>query len=121
MLTKSRSAGLGPGQVDGLHQSHRLGRRGYPLGHNAVVSGEDQKVLFFDFIVDPSGDTGQLDAQVLQPTQAPGGLRQLGLPLPGGGHGRLIQGTNLPIHFHQITPFSFSQPMEGSASISSRV
>ena len=94
VLGKHRRAGLSPGQVDGLHQRHRLGRTGNPLLHNAVVCSENQQMGFVHGIVDLSGNARQLNGQFFQPPQALRGLGKGGLPLPGGSHGLLRKGGN---------------------------
>ena len=91
MAAEGGRAGFVAGQVDGLHQCHALGRTGNALGHHAVVGGEDQKVRMFHTVVKPTRDARHLDGQVLQPSETAGGLGQLGLPLPGFGHGGFIQ------------------------------
>ena len=100
MLAQGGRAGLVPGQVDGLHQGHRLGGRGHILLHHAVIGGEDQQVLLFDSVMHRACDACQLDGQLLQPSQGSGGLGQLGLPFPGFRHGSFIQGLNIQGKFH---------------------
>ena len=86
-----RCAGLGPCQIDRLHQRHRLRRTGHALCHHTVIRGEYQQMLLFDMVVHPAGDAGQLNGQLLQSAQAAGRFGQLGLPAAGGAHGHLIR------------------------------
>ena len=45
MLAQCRGTCLVPGQIDGLHQCHRLGCRRYTFLHHTVVRGKHQKML----------------------------------------------------------------------------
>ena len=129
VLCQYRRTGFGMGQVDGLHQRHRLGRAGHALFHHAVVSGKHQQVLPGHSDGHFPGDARQLDGQILQPSQASGGLGQLGLPFSGFRHGGLVQRGNFAeqlfqfrfhVHSSRIR-FSSSQRIDVSASGSSRV
>ena len=115
-------AGFGAGQIDGLHPCHRLRGAGYALVHDAVVSGEHQKIRLLHPVVNRSCDARQLDGQFLQPTQTPGGLGELGLTCPRCRHGSFVRRLNRADHFCQKHgDSSISIRNEGSVSVSSSV
>ena len=96
-----RGAGLGPGQIDRLHQCHRLGRTGHAFCHHTVVRGKYQQVFLLDMVVHPAGDAGKLDRQLLQAAQTAGGLGQLSLATARGVHGHLIRRGNTAQQIYQ--------------------
>ena len=94
VLRQHGSPGLCPGQIDGLHQGHRLGGTGNALFHNAVVRGKHKKVGLVHGIMDLSGDACQLNGQFLQPPQTLGGFGKRCLPKLRGGHSLLRERLN---------------------------
>ena len=61
MFAERGCTGLMPGQIDGLHQGYRLGRRRHALCHHAVIRSEHQQMLLFGFVMYLPGNTGKLN------------------------------------------------------------